>query len=137
MKTIFKAMITTISLLGALTCFGGVTYADKPFRITVSTGNVKVGENETVEVRITAKKGHKPNAEYPNKIKKLTASKGAVVGAKSVKGEVKGKLILFTVPVKPTRAGRHTVKGVIRFSVCNDKQCYIKKVPLKTSITGY
>ena len=58
------------------------------------------------------------------------------LGAKLVRGSVSGKSISFSVPVTPNAKGKHTVTGQIRFSVCNDTACHIKKVALNATITG-
>ena len=116
---------------------GGASYQDGAdlFLVAVKKSVVKVGKDGAIQVRISAKEGYKPNQEYPNKIKKLTASDGAVVG-KSAPGTIKGKHIDFRIPVTPTVAGKHTVKGVVNFSICNDKECLVKKVNIKGTITG-
>ena len=152
MKTFTRSVVSTLAL-GSLVGLVGIANADvaattqqpafaakankdNPFTLSVSNGKAAVGKSGTISVRITAGEGHKPNAEYPNKIKKLSTDDGATLGSTSVRGSVSGKSIVFSIPVTPNKAGKHTVKGQVRFSVCNDQQCYIKKVPLNATITG-
>lgn len=116
--------------------FAAKADADNPFTVSVSNGKAAVGKSGTISVRITAGEGHKPNEAYPNKIKKLSVGDGATLGSTVVRGAVSGKSIVFSIPVTPNKAGSHSVTGQVRFSVCNDKQCYIKKVPLNATITG-
>ena len=51
-------------------------------------------------------------------------------------GSIEGKKVVFKVPATATKKGTFKVTGQIRFSVCNDSQCVIKKVPLNATITG-
>ena len=146
MKKFSRSIAATLAL-GALVGFvanasasqpvaAAKTDTDNPFTVGVSNGKAKVGTAGTITVRVTAGKGHKPNAEYPNKVKKLSAAEGATLGSKAVRGTIAGKSIVFSIPITPNKAGSHAVTGQVRFSVCNDKQCYIKKVALNATITG-
>ena len=106
------------------------------FSLSVSNAKAAVGESATVTVRVTAGEGFKPNAEYPHKIKKLSADGAVKLAGKSAPGSVSGKSIVYRVQVTPTKAGAHTVTGQIRFSVCNSESCVIKKLPLNATVTG-
>jgi hypothetical protein len=110
---------------------------DKPaFTIDVSNAKAKVGESATIKVSVKAAPGFKCNDKYKHKIKKLKADGGAKLAADKVMGTVKGKKVHFEVAVTPTKKGKAKVSGQIRFSVCNDSQCVIKKVPLNATVTG-
>jgi hypothetical protein len=105
------------------------------YSVSVQNATGKVGEAATIVVTVKAGSGYKANSKYPHKIKKLTAS-GASVPAGSVKGSVEGKNVTFSIPVTPTASGTHSVSGEIRFSVCNDSQCLIKKAALSATVTA-
>jgi hypothetical protein len=105
------------------------------FSVKVRNAKGKVGESTNIVVTIKAGSGFKANSKYPHKIKKLSAS-GVDVPSGSISGSVQGKNVVFSVPVTPTSAGTHNVSGQIRFSVCNDSQCLIKKAPLSASVTA-
>lgn len=107
-----------------------------PFSLSVTNGKAKVGEAGTITVTVTAGKGHKANGEYPNKIKDLTVAGNAELAATTVRGSVSGKSIIYSVGVTPKAAGTHSVTGQIRFSICNETSCHIKKLPLDATITG-
>lgn len=107
----------------------------------VSAGDVSVaaGAEGVVVVTIKAKGDHKVNEEYPHKIKldappaglelpktKLTKDEGTFADKKT---------FTFKVPVKGKSAGTHTVTGEVKFSVCNDSQCVIKKETIKAVVT--
>lgn len=124
----------------AVACMSFVTPApaagDSPFSLSVSNGKAKVGEAGSINVTMTAGEGFKANVEYPNKIKKLKVAGDADLAATTVPGAANGKTIVWSVAVTPKAAGTHSVTGEIRFSVCNDTACHIKKVPLDATITG-
>ena len=105
------------------------------FSVSVGNATAKVGEQGAISVTVTAAEGFKCNDGYPHRVKKL-AGDGVKFGADSVAGAVSGKSIRFSVPVTPTAAGSHAVTGQVKFSVCNDKSCHIKKVPLNATVTG-
>lgn len=105
------------------------------FDLSVSHGKANVGEEATILVTIKARDGFKCNDQYPHKVKKLKGSDGVTV-PEIVAGTLKGKTILFSIPATPTALGEHTVTGEIRFSVCNEEACLIKKVPLSAKVTG-
>jgi len=114
-----------------------VSLADKaPFSISVKNGAAKVGQQGAVVVTVTAASGFKCNDKYPNKIRKLSVSGDAELAATTVRGSIAGKSIIFNVGVTPKAKGSHAVTGQIRFSICNDSTCHIKKVPLNAKITG-
>ncbi len=135
-RRIFTVSIALSALLGSALIGGDAGAEGQPFSLSVSNGKAKIGEAGAITVTVTAGKGHKANAEYPHKIKKIKAGAGAEVGASTVPGSVSGKSIRYSVPVTPTAKGSHAVTGQIRFSVCNDTACHIKKVPLNATITG-
>jgi len=105
------------------------------FSVSVGNASAKVGEQAAITITVTAGSGFKCNDGYPHRVKKL-AGDGVEFGSKSVPGAVSGKSIRFSVPVTPTAAGAHAVTGQVKFSVCNDKSCHIKKVPLNATVTG-
>lgn len=110
--------------------------ADLSFTLKASAGAAKVGEPAAVQVVVTAADGFKANAEYPNKIKDLAVNGAAALAAAEVEGAATEKAIVYSIAVTPRAAGTHAITGEVRFSVCNDKSCFIKKVPLATSVTG-
>ena len=136
----FSRRMTTLALtLGALLLSTGtapsMARADSEYEIDVANGRAAVGESGTITVTVTAGEGFKANKEYPNKVKDL-ASSGATRRSTSVKGTVSGNKISYSISATPNSAGTHEVSGEVRFSVCNESSCHIKKVPLSATITG-
>lgn len=108
----------------------------QPFTLTLENPRVDVGSIGVVLVSIRPAAGLRCNSEYPHQIQRLAASEGAELTQNSVRGGVQDGAIVFEVGVKPRRRGRHAVTGLIRFSVCSDNVCHIKKVPLEATVTG-
>lgn len=104
------------------------------FTVSVSNAKAKVGEKGTITVTVKASGGFKCNPKYPHKIKDISGSN--VDAPSKVSGAVNGKSISYSIPATPTAAGSHAVTGEIRFSVCNDQECQMKKVPLSATVTG-
>ena len=110
--------------------------SDAGYRVTVTNAMVNVGAEGSVRVKVDAGDGFKCNASYPHKIVDIAAE--GVEAPKTVTGNVSpdGRVIAYAVPVRPTQEGVHTVAGEIRFQVCNDSGCFLKKVPLQATVTG-
>ncbi|MEZ4441792.1 MAG: hypothetical protein R3B72_22010 [Polyangiaceae bacterium] len=106
-----------------------------PFTISVTNAKGKVGESLTIGVTIAAADGYKCNDSYPHKVRNLSADDGVEL-EETAKGKVEDKAIVIPVTVKPTKAGTFKVSGEIKFSVCNDQQCVIKKAPLEAKVTA-
>jgi len=109
---------------------------DQPYKLTVTNAKAKVGEEAKIIITVEASSGYKCNKSYPHKARKLEADAGAELTSNMVKGSVEGKKIVIPVGVKATKAGTFKVHGQVKFSVCNDSQCVIKKAPLDATITA-
>ena len=121
----------------ALAAMSAPAAAEAPsYTVSVSNATAKTGEQTTVVATIAAAEGYHCNKEYPHKAKKLAGEGVEFPGGDTVKGALSGDKVVISIPVKPTTAGAHQVTGEIRFSVCNDSQCVIKKVALAATVTG-
>jgi hypothetical protein len=101
------------------------------YRIEASDVTVKAGSEGTIEITIKAKKGFKVNKDYPHKVKFDAAPDGLELVSKKLKkkdGAFEGKQAFrFKGKVRALTAGKKTVTGVVKTSVCNESQCLIKK----------
>lgn len=110
---------------------------DSEFTIKVENGKAKVGDAATISVTVTAAEGFKMNQDYPSKIKDIDGGRAVAVDSDSVRGKVDGKkYVRYQIEATPKKRGTHKLSGEIRFSVCNEESCHIKKVPLDATITG-
>lgn len=109
---------------------------DTPYKLSVTNAKAKAGEQASIMITIEAASGYKCNESYPHKARKLEADAGAELPSTMVKGKVEGKKVVIAVPVKAAKAGTYKVRGQVKFSVCNDSQCVIKKAPLDATLTA-
>ena len=107
--------------------------------VNVVNGETAVGAHGTVKVTIKATDGFKVNQDYPHKIK-LADNAGVDFDKKTYKkgdGRFEGKkAFVFEIGATPKSAGSHAIEGKVKFSVCNDSQCKIKKVALNAKLTA-
>ena len=107
------------------------------FEVTVDADSLSVGKKGFINVVIKAKAGFKVNQDYPHKIKFKNVPDGVKVPTtvKKKDGAFEGKSAFrFKVPVTASKAGKFKVGGKLKFSVCNDKSCIIKKKNIKVSL---
>jgi len=107
------------------------------YLITASDVKLKSGGEGTFTITIKAKAGYKVNKDYPHKVKLDDPPSGVELAKKKLKkkdGKFEDKQTFsFTGKVKATSAGKKTLTGLVKTSVCNESQCLIKKE--KISIT--
>ena len=106
------------------------------YKVTVTNPSVKVGAEGFIKVTINAKAGFKINEEYKHKVK-VKNPPAEVEVPKVTTGAFSGKKKYeLAVPIKAKSAGKHAVPGQIRFSVCDESQCLIKKVNLDATVNA-
>ena len=110
------------------------------FSIEVVNASLAAGSEGTIRVTIKAKTGFKVNDKYPHKIKFDDPPSGVSLPKKTLKkgdGRFEGtSSFVFDVPVKAESKGSHTVGGNVKFSVCNDEQCQIKKAQITAKVNA-
>ena len=103
----------------------------QPYTLTVTPpAPGKVGTPLVAAVKVTPAEGYKVNLEYPTKLE-ITSPKGGnpdkvVLKAKQA-AELTEKVLLLKPSFKMPRTGDHIFKGKLKFSVCTEKLCEIKK----------
>jgi hypothetical protein len=116
------------------------TIESAEYSVVVKDGSGKVDQITELVVTLKAKEGYKVNDKYPHKIKLSDAPEGVELPKKLLKkedGSFEGtKALTFKIPAKATKAGKFTIAGDIKFSVCNDQQCVIKKESLAAKLTA-
>ncbi|MFT7582503.1 MAG: hypothetical protein ACI9MR_004185 [Myxococcota bacterium] len=110
------------------------------FAITTTTDAVdSAGTPGAITVTIKAVGDHKFNTEYPTKLTFDAAPDGLTL-PKSKLTKADGtladkKTFAFTSAVSGKTPGEYQVKGTVKFSVCNDKVCLLKKEPVIAKVT--
>ncbi|MGB0589026.1 MAG: hypothetical protein ACPGU1_05045 [Myxococcota bacterium] len=116
--------------------------ADKKptFKITSTAPALAVGKKGAASVSIAALNGYKWNKEYPAKLIFKDAPKNIKLGKnefKQMSGDFKigDKKTNIPVGMQATTAGKETVKGVLKFSVCNETACIIEKADVALAVS--
>ena len=116
--------------------------ADKKptFKLTATAPALAVGKKGSASVSIAALNGYKWNKEYPAKLIFKDAPKNIKLGKtefKQMSGDFKigDKKTNIPVGMQATTAGKETVKGVLKFSVCNETACIIEKADIALAVS--
>ena len=133
-RTAIAYAIAVSVLLGLVSTSSAV---DQPYKVSVESAKVKVGETAQIKVTVTAAEGWHANFRYPHKIDGLSAPGGAELAFKSVRAsKAAGRTIVFVIAVKATEAGTHKITGDIMFSVADGPKKLTEKVPLEATVTA-
>ena len=108
------------------------------YTITASDVKLESGGEGTFTITIKAKSGFKVNESYPHKVKLDDPPSGVTVDKQNLKkadGTFEDKQTFsFKGKVKATSAGKRTLTGLVKTSVCNESQCLIKKEKISISV---
>lgn len=108
------------------------------YEVVAKDVRVALGEG-VFTVVVLARGVFKVNKDYPQKLTVQSQSK-AVELPKTVFTKADGtfsddhKKFTFRVPFKAPRAGSFRVTGQLKFSVCSDKSCLLKKAAIDVTI---
>ena len=110
----------------------------KTYEIKVGKAAMKSGAEAKADVAVLAAKGYKWNKEYPAKLtlKPGTKAKLAKTEFKQLAGDFKldGDNASVAVALTGDKPGEETVKGELKFSVCNEKTCLIEKAEVQIAV---
>ena len=116
--------------------------ADKKptFKLTTTATTLNVGAKGTASVTIAALNGYKWNKEYPAKLLFKAAPKNIKLGKsefKQMAGDFKvgDKKTDIAVSMQAKAAGKETVTGVLKFSICNETACIIEKADVALAVS--
>ena len=105
-----------------------VHLSDKVFDLSAM---IKTGTPDKLDVAVTAKGPYHCNLEYPWKLKVIQAN-GATFNRVLFTGKdavtFTESKVRFLIPFQLVGAGQ--VELELRLSMCDDRQCYLKKVPV-------
>ena len=113
--------------------------AKKRFSIPAAAAKTKVGGKTTVKVQVNVAKGWKWNEQYPAKLT-FTDVPEAISLPKlkysQMKGDFKSSKEAASVGLNLSgkKAGKATVVGNMKFSVCNETSCVIEKAPISVVV---
>jgi hypothetical protein len=112
-------------------------FSEAAFELTIrAVGEYRAGQVGHFEVVLSARDPYHVNAEFPLTFKPRPGA--SVKYARDVVGKDMAKLetkrAIVPVEFTPQNAGRQTVAGTLRFSVCNDQRCLVDKRTLEIGI---
>jgi len=121
--------------------FAAATVDGEQYSVQVGAPKITVGAAAEFQVKISAKPGYKFNKLFPTKLKLADPPDGLEFPKRKLKkgdGSLAADQMSFTfaVPVKATRAGTFPFEAVLKFSVCNDAKCVVKREKLKSQIVA-
>jgi hypothetical protein len=97
----------------------------KTYTVRINTAEVAAGKPATTVIEISPGPGFKMNLEFPTKFRLepkdgISAAKPALTKDDA---ELNEEVLRFPVGFTAAAAGKHALKGVADFSVCNDTTC--------------
>ncbi len=113
-----------ILALGLLSPVFSISRADESanaVELVLSSTTVKVGEETALIAKLTPRDGVTIASNYRNKVSELSALRdGVSFPSHVVRGVVKDRSLLFTIPIVARSAGEHPINGVIRFGYVHE-----------------
>ncbi len=110
---------------------------DDSFTMAAPDVQLEVGKEGQASIKVTAAPGFKINEEYPWKATlkpgaKVTVTENVI---KKDKWALSKQEATVNIPVSVKEAGDDTLEADLKFSVCNDEQCYMftKKAVMKVA----
>jgi len=107
------------------------------YAIEWTSQNVKVGQDGTLTLAITAGKGYKWNKEFPASFKVTPTGGAATVSSTDFRKDAfktDGTKTAVKVPVRGAASGQTTLEGKARFSVCNEEACIVKTETVSATV---
>lgn len=97
------------------------------FSLDVGKATGKAGEKATAKIKITPADGYHMNADFPTSLSLEAPADVELAKAKLKKGDLKGfdehKGGSFDVVATAKKAGNYTIKGKLKFAICNESSC--------------
>ena len=108
------------------------------FAIEVSDVTAKVGERAVMQAKLRIRDGYRILQSYNNRVIKLSAEDdGVAFEQEMVRASIEEGVLVFAVPLRATKPGRHPVNGVFRVGyIHNSDEMAMVSLRLIASVTG-
>src|SRR6516164_3281106 len=108
------------------------------YAIEVSDVTAKVGERAVMQAKLHIRDGYRILQSYNNRVIKLSAEDdGVAFGQEMVRAKIEEGVLVFAVPLRATKPGKHLVNGVFRVGYIHDTdQMAMVSLRLIASVTG-
>jgi hypothetical protein len=109
------------------------------FSIDVGDGKGAAGTEVAMTVTVKAKGGYHVNQEFPHHLTLGELPAGLKIEKKDLKrgdAELSERALAFKVSATPEKKGRYTIPATLKTSVCDDKECMVKKEKLSIVVVA-
>ena len=108
------------------------------YAIEVSDVTAKVGERAVMQAKLRVRDGYRILQSYNNRVIKLSAEDdGVAFEQEMVRASVEEGVLIFAVPLRATKPGKHPVNGVFRVGYIHDSdEMAMVSLRLIASVTG-
>ena len=106
--------------------------------IEVSDVSAKVGERAVMQAKLRFRDGYRILQSYNNRVIKLSAEDdGVAFEQEMVRAKIEEGALVFAVPLRATKPGKHPVNGVFRVGYIHDSdEMAMVSLRLIASVTG-
>jgi hypothetical protein len=108
------------------------------YAIEVSDVTAKVGERAVMQAKLHVRDGYRILQSYNNRVIKLSAEDdGVAFEQEMVRASIEEGVLVFAVPLRATKPGKHPVNGVFRVGYIHDSdEMAMVSLRLIASVTG-
>jgi len=108
------------------------------YAIEVSDVTAKVGERAVMQAKLRVRDGYRILQSYNNRVIKLSAEDdGVAFEQEMVRASVEEGVLIFAVPLRATKPGKHPVNGVFRVGYIHESdELAMVSLRLIASVTG-
>jgi hypothetical protein len=131
--------ILVAAALALVTTGPGRGEESSAYAIEVSDVTVKVGERAVMQAKLRIRDGYRILQSYNNRVIKLSAEDDGVAFEQDmVRAKIEEGALVFAVPLRGTKPGRHPVNGLFRVGYIHDGGDEMAMVSLRliASVTG-
>jgi hypothetical protein len=108
------------------------------YAIEVSDVTAKVGERAVMQAKLHIRDGFRILQSYNNRVIKLSAEDdGVAFEQEMVRAKIEEDTLVFAVPLRATKPGKHPINGVFRVGYIHDSdEMAMVSLRLIASVTG-
>jgi hypothetical protein len=124
--------------LASVTTSAGRSEESSAYAIEVSDVTAKVGERAVMQAKLHIRGGYRILQSYNNRVVKLSAEDdGVAFEQEMVRAKIEEGELVFAVPLRATKPGKHPVNGVFRVGYIHDTdEMAMVSLRLIASVTG-
>ena len=116
----------------------GVGATSPAYAIEVTDVTAKVGDHAVMHATLSVRDGYRILEPYNNRVIQLSSyDDGVVFERKMVPAQLQEGALVFAVPLRATKPGKHPINGIFRVGYIHDPdELSMVSVPLIANVTG-